>query len=144
MCAWFELHAAPKRRKYHENSGRADSIIGRDLRPDTLSRMSDEMPGRLEPIVADPVDITLPAADSVAAPAVSRARPPHWIFALMQSIAVCGIPTQVVIAVVLFFIVGMAPMDGNGLSLEFIATVSFLDTALVAILIRVFLALSRE
>ena len=79
-----------------------------------------------------------------AAPSATTADPPHWLFALMQSIAVCGIPTQVIIAASLILVAGMAPMDQDGLSLEFIATVSFLDTALVAILIRVFLALSRE
>ena len=67
----------------------------------------------------------------------------------MQSIAVCGIPTQVVVAAAL--ILGSrhasdpdGSLDWSSFQLEFIATVSFLDTALVAILIRVFLCLSRE
>lgn len=103
--------------------------------------MNDEVSADLEPIAADPV----PHADGVTAvAAASTARPPHWILALMQAIAVCGIPTQVFVAAGLILVAGMAPLSTEGLSLEFIATVSFLDTALVAILIRVFLLLSRE
>ena len=104
--------------------------------------MNDEVSADPEPIAADPALIFTPPA-AAASPATT-ANPPHWLFALMQSIAVCGIPTQVIIAAGLIFVAGMAPMDTGGLSLEFIATVSFLDTALVAVLIRVFLALSRE
>ena len=62
----------------------------------------------------------------------------------MQAIAICGIPTQIIVAAVLILLAGMAPLTEGGMSLEFIATVSFLDTALVAILIRVFLMLSGE
>ena len=59
--------------------------------------------------------------------------------------AVCGIPTQLFVAAVLILIVGMPPTTTDGaLSLEFISTVSFLDTALVAILILVFLLISGE
>jgi membrane protease YdiL (CAAX protease family) len=75
---------------------------------------------------------------------VTVAQPPHWIFALMQSIAVCGIPTQLLVAAGLILGTGMSPFGGEGISLEFIATVSFLDTALVAILIRLFLVFSNE
>ena len=98
--------------------------------------MNDEASGDLESLAADPV---LPST-----PVVSTARPPFWLFALLQAIAVCGIPTQVFVAACLIFIAGMAPMGPEGISLEFIATVSFLDTALVAILILIFLLLSGE
>jgi membrane protease YdiL (CAAX protease family) len=66
------------------------------------------------------------------------------LFALLQAIAVCGIPTQVVVAAFLIYGAGQWPYGADGLSLEFIATVSFLDTALVAILIRIFLMASGE
>ena len=105
--------------------------------------MNDEVRADLEPIAADPAPrIAIPQTTAVAA--ASTVQPPHWLFALMQSIAVCGIPTQVVVAAGLILVAGMTPLSNEGLSLEFIATVSFLDTALVAVLIRVFLVLSGE
>ena len=94
--------------------------------------------------VAATPDPGLPSEAIAPIASVSMAQPPHWIFALLQSIAVCGIPTQVVVAAGLILVAGMAPLTNEGLSLEFIATVSFLDTALVAVLIRVFLLLSGE
>jgi membrane protease YdiL (CAAX protease family) len=69
---------------------------------------------------------------------------PAWPFALLQAIAVCGIPTQLLVAVVLILGLGMVPLSADGLSLEFIATVSFVDTAVVALLIRLFLMASGE
>src|SRR5688572_8898831 len=130
---------ASQTRKYHENSGRAAPLN----RPDRVSRMNDEVRADLEPIAADPAPrIAIPQTTAVAA--ASTVQPPHWLFALMQSIAVCGIPTQVVVAAGLILVAGMTPLSNEGLSLEFIATVSFLDTALVAVLIRVFLVLSGE
>jgi len=75
---------------------------------------------------------------------IATARPPATVFALLQAIAVCGIPTQLVVAAVLLLGTSMSPYSGDGLSLEFIAIVSFVDTALVAILIRLFLMASGE
>jgi membrane protease YdiL (CAAX protease family) len=98
--------------------------------------MNDEVSADLEPIAADPGPASFVS--------VTVAQPPHWIFALMQSIAVCGIPTQLLVAAGLILGTGMSPFGGEGISLEFIATVSFLDTALVAILIRLFLVFSNE
>ncbi|HUR22024.1 MAG TPA: type II CAAX endopeptidase family protein [Vicinamibacterales bacterium] len=119
--------------------------------------MNDEVSADLEPTAADPAhDFTaggltpteIGAAQQGPGPAgfvsVSVAQPPHWIFALLQSIAVCGIPTQLIVAAALILGTGVSPFGAEGISLEFIATVSFLDTALVALLIRVFLAISRE
>lgn len=63
---------------------------------------------------------------------------------LGQIIAVSGFPTQLLLAAVLIIGVGMAPYSDEGLSLQFIAIVSFLDTALVALLIFVFLRMSGE
>jgi membrane protease YdiL (CAAX protease family) len=85
-----------------------------------------------------------PASTPVTAPVPSAVRPPHWLFALIQSIAVCGIPTQLFVAATLILIAGMQPLTNDGLSLEFIATVSFLDTALVALLILICLLISGE
>jgi membrane protease YdiL (CAAX protease family) len=70
---------------------------------------------------------------------------PRW-FAILQALAVSGIPTQVVIGAALFFTTDLAVLDSTGLhiTLEFMATLMFLDTALIALLIRVFLELSGE
>lgn len=68
----------------------------------------------------------------------------HWSLLLLQIVAVSGFPTQLLVAGFLILGLGMAPYSPEGLSLEFIATVSFIDTALVALLIRLFLRLSRE
>ena len=76
--------------------------------------------------------------------AVARPLPMSRWFALVQTVAICGIPTQIFLATVLMLGVDMQPFDGRGLSLEFFATLSLLDTALVALLIRVFLELSGE
>jgi membrane protease YdiL (CAAX protease family) len=67
---------------------------------------------------------------------------PKW-FALAQAVAVSGIPTQVVIVVALFFL-GNFPLDGGQISLEFFAIVGLLDTAAIALLIRLLLGLSGE
>lgn len=87
--------------------------------------------------------LSLPA--STAAPPADLTRPlvlPRWA-AIAQVVFICGIPTQVFIGVLLF-LYGVQPFDGATLSLEFFATLSLLDTALVALLIRVFLTLSGE
>ncbi len=72
---------------------------------------------------------------------------PRWLAAI-QAITVSGIPTQLVMAAVLIFGLGMSPFgpDGidGGISLEFTAMVLLFDTALTAILIRVFLEMSGE
>jgi membrane protease YdiL (CAAX protease family) len=73
---------------------------------------------------------------------------PRWFssgLALTQIVLVCGIPTQLVIVAALYFGLGMSPLDQNNeYSLQFIAVSSLLDTALVALLIRLFLSLSGE
>lgn len=73
---------------------------------------------------------------------------PRWLAGL-QVLLVCGIPTQVVIFLVLALVVGMPflrPNEAGSIEvpLELLATVSFLDTATIALLIRFFLALSGE
>jgi membrane protease YdiL (CAAX protease family) len=57
---------------------------------------------------------------------------------------VCGVPTQLLAATVLVLGMHMRMRDANGISFEFIATVSLVDTALVALLIRLFLSASGE
>jgi membrane protease YdiL (CAAX protease family) len=69
--------------------------------------------------------------------------PAFWL-AIAQAVLVCGIPTQLGLAALLMLGVGMQPFDGEGLSLEFFATLSLFDTALVALLIRLFMIFSRE
>jgi len=84
--------------------------------------------------------------DEIAAP-VPRPAPlplPGW-FAALQVFAVCGIPTQLVITVGLLLVGGLdLPTDLKHLPLEFFATISLVDTAAVALLIRLFLWLSGE
>jgi membrane protease YdiL (CAAX protease family) len=88
----------------------------------------------------DQLDLELPRPPL---PAQAPARPlPRWL-ALLQTMVVSGIPTQVIVALVLVGVVGM-PFDPANLSLEFFATLSFVDTALVVLLIRIFLAGSGE
>lgn len=76
-------------------------------------------------------------------PSPSPSRPlPRWL-ALLQTLLVCGIPTQVLVAVLLAVVFRM-PFDPANLSFAFFATLSIVDTVLVLVLIRVFLAASGE
>jgi membrane protease YdiL (CAAX protease family) len=70
----------------------------------------------------------------------------RWtILSLVESGFVSGIPTQVVVTVVLMLGFGLYPYEtGDRLSLEFFAMLSFIDTALVALLILLFLTLNGE
>ena len=91
-----------------------------------------------------PDNIKLHVVEPTDAP---RIHVPGWLAAL-QVFVISGIPTQIVVATVLMLGLRLDPFgpDGlmNNLSLEFIATLMFVDTALVAILIRVFLEVSGE
>jgi membrane protease YdiL (CAAX protease family) len=78
------------------------------------------------------------------APVASIRSPLHRWIALMEVLAVSGIPTQLAIATVLRVGFGMTITSERGLSLSFFAALSFIDTALIAMLIRVFLAISGE
>lgn len=79
-----------------------------------------------------------PAVLTPSSPVLSR-----WSAAL-QIIIVSGIPTQFVAAAILAIGLRMPLLDANGISFEFIAVVSLVDTAIVALLIRLFLSLSHE
>jgi membrane protease YdiL (CAAX protease family) len=76
-------------------------------------------------------------------PAPSRS-PLHRWGAVLEVIAVSGIPTQAAIALVLIVGFGMPYRNETGFLLPFFATLSLLDTAVVFALIRLFLRLSRE
>lgn len=86
-------------------------------------------------------------ADVPSAPAVPVRTVPRW-FAILQTIAVCGIPTQVVVFIGLVFTTDLIDLgslsNGYPLSLEATAIITLLDTALIALLIRVFLELGGE
>lgn len=66
------------------------------------------------------------------------------VSAALQIVAVSGIPTQTVIGAALIFLAGMQPYAGTTLSLTFVATLSIIDTAVVALLIHTFLTHSGE
>lgn len=75
---------------------------------------------------------------------------PRWL-AAVQVFAVCGIPTQTVVFVGMFLAGRAMGADGSSLtadpsniSFEFFAMSSLFDTALIAVLILVFLTLSGE
>jgi membrane protease YdiL (CAAX protease family) len=93
-----------------------------------------------------PVAIPLPGP----APAVEAHGPallPRWV-ALLEVFMACGIPTQTIIGVVLVLGFHIQMFEGGGLSgdltLEFFAILSLVDTAVLALLIKLFLALSGE
>jgi membrane protease YdiL (CAAX protease family) len=90
----------------------------------------------------------MPDAPAEALPAEPLARPeprhlPWWV-ALLEVILVCGIPTQLVVFFPLAYFSGVPIIEGKQLSIELFALTSLIDTALVAILIRVFLSISNE
>jgi membrane protease YdiL (CAAX protease family) len=82
------------------------------------------------------------AAEPASAPPPSLAMLPRWL-ALLQTVLVSGIPTQVVVAGALVGVVGL-PFDPPDVSLGFFAALSFIDTALVLGLIYLFLRSSGE
>jgi membrane protease YdiL (CAAX protease family) len=84
------------------------------------------------------------AAPESEGPPDAALRPPQarWL-ALFEAVLVCGVPTQAFVGVALL-LAGMAPHDGDGLSLRFFATLSLIDTVLVLVLIRFFLRSSDE
>ena len=90
-------------------------------------------------------NLALPGAP-VAAPIVAvRARPLAKWLAILEVLAVSGIPTQLLVFIVLWFTSNINAFDEAGqLSLEFVAIGLLLDTALIALMIRVFLALNGE
>jgi membrane protease YdiL (CAAX protease family) len=98
-----------------------------------------------EPSVLQQPDSAVPLTPIPAAAAQADRPPvPRWL-AIIEVIAVSGVPSQFLIVVVLWFTTNIVIIDPDGnMPLEFISTMMFLDTALIAILIRVFLAISGE
>lgn len=96
-----------------------------------------EETGAVIPLPEKPAEITPSRAHSI----------PRWLAAI-QALMVSGIPTQLFMAAILIFGMGISPFgpDGaeDGMSLEFTAMVLLFDTALTALLIRVFLEMSGE
>jgi membrane protease YdiL (CAAX protease family) len=89
-----------------------------------------------------------PATLPLAPPPVEAIAPPAahlttW-FAALQVAAVCGIPTQLLAAVTIALVGHVPVLDDNGISFEFITLVSLIDTALVSLLIKMFLVFSGE
>jgi membrane protease YdiL (CAAX protease family) len=116
--------------------------------PAPVSAGPDPLPA-LDPVPAD-APLEAGVLPPPAAP-VPRWKTTAFWWAAFQTLLVCGIPTNVGIMLVLILVVGMAPCEGGDLtcsngkfSLEFFATLSLFDTALVALLIRVFLIVSGE
>jgi len=72
---------------------------------------------------------------------------PRWL-AVIQTILVSGIPTQLLLAFVVILGLKVDPWgpDGSsgGMTLEFMSMVMLFDTALTALLIRIFLEMSGE
>jgi membrane protease YdiL (CAAX protease family) len=86
-----------------------------------------------------------PASSEPVRPA--RLPQPRWLLAI-QVVLTCGIPSQI-FAAALMMLVMRVDLTSSGLmdrltSLEFVATTQLIDTALIAIMIRVFLEMSGE
>jgi membrane protease YdiL (CAAX protease family) len=90
-----------------------------------------------------PTALPLLSESQPAEPLPRVLRLSRW-FALIQVGLVWVIPTQVLVGTALVFGAGIQAIQGENLSLEFFAMLSLLDTAVVALLIRVFLSLSGE
>ncbi len=75
-------------------------------------------------------------------PSPPRRPLPRWL-ALLQTLLISGIPTQVLVAVILARVVGM-PFDPADLSFEFFVALTVVDTVLVLVLLQIFLATSGE
>lgn len=84
---------------------------------------------------------TLPVGLDVEPPAGPA--PPPGGLALLQVLAVSGVPTQLALAVILTM-AGIPATENGEPSVRFFAVVGFLDTALAALLIQYFLKTSRE
>jgi membrane protease YdiL (CAAX protease family) len=93
---------------------------------------------------SSPLDAPVPLPATPEAPAAPEPRfLPRWA-ALLQVLIVCGVPTQIVVFVPIALFTGVPILEGKQISTELFALTSLIDTALIAILIRVFLGISGE
>jgi membrane protease YdiL (CAAX protease family) len=93
----------------------------------------------VEPSAFDP---SIPIVAAQTAMAEPRHLP--WWAALLQVLLVCGIPTQLAVFVPIALFSGVPIIEGRQISIEMFALTSLIDTALICILIRVFLGISGE
>jgi membrane protease YdiL (CAAX protease family) len=96
----------------------------------------------------DDIGTAIPLTPASSEHAVPKRLPqPRWL-AAVQVVLTCGIPSQLLAAALVMVIMGV-DITGPGVmdrltSLEFVATTQLIDTALIAIMIRVFLEMSGE
>jgi membrane protease YdiL (CAAX protease family) len=116
-----------------------------------MARCDVPAPGHTFRETDGPPDTVTSVADASPALATSLAerqspvRPPQprWL-ALFEALLVSGVPTQALVGATLLLVVGMSPQDDSGLSLQFFAALSLIDTLLVVALIRFFLRATGE
>ncbi len=96
--------------------------------PDPIATAADtlEYPPPLPPAIPTP-----PAAS------------PSLVAAILQVLVCAWVPTQIVVALAMY-LAGVEFFSGDHISIKFLAMVELFDTALVAILIRLFLHASGE
>jgi membrane protease YdiL (CAAX protease family) len=87
-------------------------------------------------------DPTQPASTTLEPPASPKHLP--TCMALLQVVMICGIPTQLAVFVPIALFTGVPILEGKQVSIELFALTSLIDTALIAVLIRVFLGISGE
>ena len=91
----------------------------------------------------EPTPAVLPR-EPVSPPALPRTGLGPVVVAITECVLVCGIPTQLVIFVALAYGAGVPILEGKQVSTELFALSSLLDTAAIALLIKLFLKLSGE
>ena len=87
-------------------------------------------------------DSLVPVAPAQSLPLGPRHLP--WWVAVLEVLMVCGIPTQLIVFVPIAMFSGVPILEGKAISIELFALTSLIDTALICILIRVFLGMSGE
>jgi len=96
----------------------------------------------------DDIGTAIPLSPASSEPVLPARLPqPRWL-AAVQVVLTCGIPSQI-FAAALMMLIMRVDLTSSGLmdrltSLEFVATTQLIDTALIAIMIRVFLEMSGE
>lgn len=96
----------------------------------------------------DETGTAIPLAPAAAEPVrPARLPQPRWLAAL-QVVLACGIPSQILAGALLIVLMRVdvtgPELQRRLMSLEFISTMQLIDTALIALMIRVFLEISGE